>query len=139
MTRRPPAPSAAEREAIDALSRAWDREPDAVWEPWEPKVGDLVRVRLSSECSMQFWELGKDGQPDREQTVGHHWAADGEAGVVRSICRAPFGPLGLPSRGHSYQVESMLDGVLIYYAASELIPLAPAARPHDDDDGAEGQ
>jgi hypothetical protein len=58
----------------------------AYWEPWQPKIGDRVRVRLSGECLVKgpamSAETGKrylcDGHPEWE---------NGVTGVV-SVCRS---------------------------------------------------
>lgn len=94
-------------------------EADGYWQPWAPKVGDRVRVRLSAECLAH--ELAADPAVVRQ--------IDGQHGVVLSVSQtarpghpywvriaAPF-PAAHPRTGYPGVVTS---GV---FAATELEPL----------------
>jgi hypothetical protein len=56
-----------------------------VWEPWVPRVGQEVRVRLSGECA-ERWKP-TDGRPRIE---GHIDEVNGKQGVVIEVNRAAF-------------------------------------------------
>lgn len=36
------------------MTNFFDQPPDALWQPWQPKPGDRVRVRLSGECRAEL-------------------------------------------------------------------------------------
>ena len=91
-----------------------DDEPDnAPWEPWSPRVGDRVVVRLSGECQ------GADLATGRR--FSHARQCDGETAVVVHIT---------PWVSHSFEVQMdrmadwISDGTLYRafaaYAAIEL-------------------
>lgn len=113
-----------DREAVDALADAWDREPDTTWQPAglpQFKKGDRVRIRLSAECRLTG---PKDSPAGDLGLVGHHGEEDGRSGVVvDSWIPNPH----VDAQGHPYRVRR--DGPLIdgyragLYAASELILL----------------
>jgi hypothetical protein len=53
-------------------------------EPWRPKVGDRVRVRLNGECRVTFTAYGaNDLIPRYSRHDGHHIAEDGQHGTVQ--------------------------------------------------------
>lgn len=116
-----------------ALAAFWDRESDepTYWEPWKPKVGDRVEVRVSGECG---WR-GDPGSAAEQRGEGHPAWMDGKTGEVVEIDPTP----GAAAVGHRYlidwdvpHVEGWRTFVGSAYAAAELLPLAPAT---DDDDG----
>lgn len=82
--------------SIDFMASA----PDAVVEPWHPKIGDRVRVRLNGECQLQFPATA----PGR---LADHESFDGYTGTV---VQPPWNldPVAiafLGSQGHSYAVK----------------------------------
>jgi hypothetical protein len=91
-----------------------------VYEPWSPKVGDRVRVRLSGECR---WD--RDGAA--EDDPSHDAILDGQLGTVVEIDRPAW------HRGHDYFValdvcpcgEPREEGepCCEWFAAVELEPL----------------
>ena len=94
-----------------------DEHDTAPWEPWTPRVGDRVRVRLSGECKGSDWATGCG--------ISHAWLCDGETAVVVNV-------IPLVSHGIEVRMDRMadwkLDGYLYRafaaYAAAELEPLS---------------
>ena len=95
------------------------------WEPWQPEIGQRVRIRLSAECNVSWCD-------DRYRD-GHPIEADGATGTV--VKDRPDPPLW--GATHPYVVvfdepivaplfadgrESMWHGN--YFAAIELEPIA---------------
>lgn len=63
------------------------------WEPWQPAIGDRVRVRISGECPSC-----RENQADKDTTVHLLESRDGKIGTVdHTGC-----DVGMP--GHSYSV-----------------------------------
>ncbi len=100
-------------------------DPDAVVEPWQPKVGDRVRVRLSAECNLKWSTVGLSSGRD----YGAQRHAPEVDGVVGSVVEQPAFTNAPP--GHPYPVR--YDKPLWVgfnhvaggnYAASELEPLS---------------
>lgn len=103
-----------------------DMEPEAVWEPWQPEVGQRVRIRLSGECPIEYRhaEAGYDRIRKVIEPVGHNPDESGRVGTVSAVQREERG-------GHYYMVD--YDRLLwqddmwwagAVYAAIELEPLA---------------
>ena len=62
----------------------------SVWEPWQPQVGDRVRILLSGECGYHR-EVPRDILPlwaMRAMEAGFFARADGATGVVEYISRS---------------------------------------------------
>jgi hypothetical protein len=117
-----------EREVVEALADVWDREPDTIWEPWRPEVGQRVQIRLSGECQHEATSVHLVTGVEMGRAYGHPADLDGRTGQVGV---APT-PSDLSwSDGHVYAVyldEPLLvaDGVRVVglaLAACELIPL----------------
>lgn len=93
---------------------------DQPWEPWQPKVGDRVRVRLNGECHRRYHVMSLLGTHS-DVRYGHVPEEDGRIGTVA------IGP-GRPSEpSHRfavvYDVPMFSDGLPIVggaYAAIEL-------------------
>ena len=72
---------------------------NALWEPWQPQVGDEVEVWLSAECICPY--CGNHAH-------GEMWDSEiGYKGTVRRIHRADIvscRACGLPIPGHFYLV-----------------------------------
>lgn len=100
------------------------------WEPWQPQVGQRVRVRLRGECpysvNTAFQQRGHEGC--------HSPCADGVVGTVAST---QFAARGLDT-AHHYQVALLVEcrrdheipqgqkpcyADWGHYAAIELIPV----------------
>lgn len=99
-----------------------DMPPDAYFEPWTPKIGDRVRVRLSGECQYSV-RLGTSGPAIQ----GH---SAGEDGVTGTVIEWPLAAWMRVGQGHDFAVE--YDGPIesegltmrgAEYAACELEPL----------------
>lgn len=102
-------------------------ERDGFWEPWQPVVGQRVRVRLNAECRVK----PEEDSPDSDlQIVGHHDDEDGSIGQIKAIFTEMESPL-LVEQGHRFGVwwdggmrKRGADWVLgNVYAAIELEPL----------------
>lgn len=106
-----------------------DREPDTVYEPWKPQVGDRVRISLSPECQQKLYSWDALGSPS-PIPGNHEWLCNGETGVIVDIDREP-GVFGDPPNGHFYVVEC--DHGLEDFAAIELLPLDPPATGQGSD------
>lgn len=96
------------------------------YEPWQPTVGQRVRVRLSGECRRKLTD-GVGKQIGRR--FGHHESFDGIGGVVTSPLFASHSEPN-SSQGHPYLVlfesDVTIDGhecVGDYFAAIELEPI----------------
>jgi hypothetical protein len=98
------------------------------WEPWTPKIGDRVRVRLSVECDAQFRRSARGGDLSNMRPHaprGHYFAKeDGEVGHVEGILGEGQLREHRPVRGHRFAVRYESDPTKIGgYAAIELEPL----------------
>lgn len=114
---------------------AADIDPNAVIEPWTPKVGDRVRVALNGEC-----------QHLRERTSLKHGPIgilcghqDGEHGRIGTVCIDPL-PANFDYGNHRYLVmfdkpwehdngfhRARMTGA--HYAACELERLTDEVQP----------
>lgn len=99
-----------------------------VWEPWQPKVGQRVRVRLSAECNMEYSPETRGVRVSKHPVFGHPDVLDGMVGKVISV--------GLYSNHHPYSVHFMdryewLDELWCChsFAAIELEPVEWPSRP----------
>jgi hypothetical protein len=98
----------------------------AYWEPWQPKIGDRVRVRLSGECNV----IG----PGREDpfspvasAMAHPAHQDGVVGIVTQCHSACTGG-GAHAVGHHIRVEYLHPRGwrhMGHFAACELELLDP--------------
>lgn len=70
-----------------------------LWEPWSPKVGDRVRVRISAECVPA---MPLDSVFARAGCVHHHRAEDGAIGTVDRVDSVSRSGHRVP--GHPYHV-----------------------------------
>lgn len=68
-----------------------------VWEPWEPKVGDRVKVNFSAECEV----INMLGSPAAESTIPRGHAADINAqGKSGTIAELELGDEAVSSQHH---------------------------------------
>ena len=99
---------------------------DAPWQPWTPKVGDRVRIRLSGECQAEV----QAGSPMHRAGMlsGHVPDEHGMTGTVDMVNSREY-----VRDQHPYLVQ--FDRPLFLgndcscgdlYAAAELEPLEPA-------------
>lgn len=111
-----------------------DAPPDTPWEPWQPKIGQRVRIRLSRECDMRLDpDAGVVRRGDaRAGDPAHNPDEDGRLGVVERHIEPGKSPSGDDSlrHGHAWFVRwvvPMKVGRGSYsgadYAACELEPL----------------
>lgn len=106
---------------------------EAFWQPWQPKVGDRVRIQVSGEC--QNHHLGNwhasDGrtliQALKDGDIGGpgYQGANGAIGTVIHICIPDDGE---EDDGHPYYVNDCdgkrhWDRVDDFFAAIELEPV----------------
>lgn len=102
-----------------------DLEAPVFWEPWRPKVGDRVRVRLSGECH-QFHDNDTPGYIDGKKSLyGHHASVNGAIATVEYIRTE-----GESWAGHQcgiYYDDEVFGLKGSCYAAAELEPLEPAS------------
>lgn len=74
------------------------------WEPWAPKVGQRVRVRLNGECQLRpcsgsyYEQIGQQGHPEYE---------NGLTGTVTNFYRPDSDFLA--AQGHTVDVEYDFD------------------------------
>ncbi len=68
-----------------------------VWAPWQPKVGDRVRVRLSGECRIECLPLSPQGMAG---LLGHPNTVNGQVGTIIAGELAYY-----VHRGHPYKVQ----------------------------------
>ncbi len=49
--------------------------PEQIWEPWQPKIGDYVRVERGPECQAYHAWVASSLQPvyGRVEQIGHAW------------------------------------------------------------------
>jgi hypothetical protein len=96
------------------MRKPMSSQPAGYWEPWQPRLGDRVRVRLSAECRAPWADEGHDPRYDGlSGTVAHFpWSSDwpGHPYTVRF-------DVTLPTE-NPYEV--LVGG---YFAAIELEPL----------------
>ena len=96
---------------------------DRPWEPWTPKVGDRVRIRLNGECA-QNWphDYAYGGNCPGVRRIGHDEREHDRTGTIRIT--------DMPVQSHPYLVK--LDAPFIWEcwrmehvscAAIELEPL----------------
>lgn len=94
-------------------------------EPWQPQIGDRVRVRLNGECQAAF--VSRFGTGQAFGTSSHIAESDGEIGTV-----SVFGELLISNPDHPFTVEfdkliwSASEASFFFgaaYAACELEPL----------------
>lgn len=104
---------------------------DAPIEPWQPKVGDRVRIRLGGECNIRPAHEGVTLSGRRVPDPGTPGHADPcRDGLLGTVIERPPGLGGVDWRGHTYAVR--YDHALVgtdnvigsFYAACELEPLA---------------
>lgn len=88
-----------------------DLERDAVVEPWHPRIGDRVRIRITPEC-------------DACSADGARAVFDVTEGVVIACYTSGGFPCLRPERGHNYPVYTAVARG--HFAAAELQPLEPA-------------
>lgn len=126
-------------------------QPQQVYEPWSPRLGDRVTIRLSGECRALEDHKGEilpcsGGAP----IIGHPPQQHGRSGTIRLRCDDFPCPHGYALGGHGYVVvydvpyatsRIWLGG---HFAAIELDPLDPPTfnvesfrTPGDVDDTAE--
>lgn len=119
-------------------------EPDAIYEPWTPAIGDRVRVVLNGECRVTFRPRDERG-PHGPRFEGHPEEQLVLAGAVLigTVVDPPSGFRG--NYGHHCYVRydtptRIPDGAVIgcWYAACELEPL-PADAPPERAEGAGGE
>lgn len=79
------------------------------YEPWQPQIGQRVRVRLSGECQWKYPEIGLTGG------FGHAPEMDGRTGVIRKHPCPDMERVAHDAQvdGHGYNVQ--FDGELITY------------------------
>jgi hypothetical protein len=86
-----------------------------VWQPWQPGIGDRVRVRLSGECR---WD--RDGAATATDNPGHDRVLDGQLGTA-----VEYDP-NIWHSDHDYFVAldtSPFDDVGEWLTAAELEPV----------------
>jgi hypothetical protein len=66
------------------------------WEPWQPVIGDRVRVRINPECP-----YCQENLPEAQRTFVYGEPRDGRAGTVEEI--RDNGPAAMP--GHRYFIR----------------------------------
>lgn len=140
-----------ERAVVRALSEAWDREPDGIWEPagvprFQP--GDRVRVRISLECDYCL-------DPKFQQCYERALADNGRTATVYDVdhdecsCRWDDEPAGVDHLGHDVWVtwderrtydDPVIESVGFdaHFAPSELI-LLDESQPRVADGRARGE
>lgn len=94
-------------------------------EPWDPKIGDRVRVRLNGECQVPLWRWSPLGVQSMNETHDHR-----EHGQIGTVNQHPDWARQAVLLGHPYAVWfdqpiRINTGLLVgaCYAACELEPL----------------
>jgi hypothetical protein len=100
------------------------------FEPWQPKIGDRVRVRLNGECRFETFGMNRHGILSERKPSHREWE-DGKTGTV-VLCRwiAEDGYCLSDRWGHGivieYDTEVNRPDIFAkagHYAACELEPL----------------
>jgi hypothetical protein len=101
---------------------------DQFWQPWQWKVGDRVRVRLSGECQLEYHDLSP-AKRIAGICNGHLSAEDGLTGTVVEYGNSPDIHAFAVKQGHPYSVQwdrNIRTGRFHWggsnYAAAELEP-----------------
>ena len=102
------------------------------WEPWQPKIGDRVRVRLNGECRFETSGFNRYGVPSKRYPTHREWE-NGKTGTVipcRFITSHGFCSHASDGRGHWIVVQydivedhPDINTIAGHYAAVELEPI----------------
>lgn len=85
----------------------------AIWEPWQPQVGEYVRIAVSPECEAYHARGHAVPLYGRVEFVDRNWddpAAWALAGLTDNDDLAEMLEHARTSRGHYYYVQDALDG-----------------------------
>lgn len=110
-------------------------EPRPYWQPWTPRVGQRVRVRLSGECAARQHHHDTDARRVTLGPGGHYATEEGREGVIVACTRQLCAEWRRDHWGHGvhviydepFEIEladgSAAKAIGQAYAAIELEPL----------------